>query len=174
VIRPLWVLGRRDFACRAPVSRLFSFLSSLFSSLFSGLGPAALAPVLALFLCGAALSWLSCAQVADAPRSPVDYVREIRPILEEHCYQCHGGEVRAPSGRLRLDTRQAASKGGRSGEPAIVPGKSAASPLVLSITGGERDVWRVMPPEGYPAPTRAEIRLIERWVDEGARWPESE
>ena len=134
-------LGAWTSRFRMPRARLSSFLlsslsslsslySSLFSSLFSALGPAALAPILALVLCGASLSWLSCAQVADAPaRSPVDYVREIRPILEEHCYQCHGGEVRAPSGRLRLDTRQAASKGGRSGEPAIVPGKSAASPL---------------------------------------------
>ena len=121
------------------------------------------------------LSWIACAQGPTAPVGPpVDYASEIRPILEEHCSLCHGGEVRVAGGRLRLHSQQRMMQGGRSGRPAIVPGDSASSPLLLSITGREPQVWRVMPPPGYPAPTREEIRLIERWIDEGAPWSETE
>ena len=118
---------------------------------------------------------ISCAQPpAPATGLPVDYATQVRPLLEQHCYACHGSDLKAPSGRLRLQTRQQAEKGGRSGVPAIIAGDSAASPLVLSMTGRESDTWRRMPPPGAPALTREEIRLIERWIDEGAVWPDSD
>lgn len=116
-----------------------------------------------------------CAQAPEPPTGPpVDYDRQIRPLLERYCQSCHGGELRAPSGRLRLHSRERALQGGRSGEPAIVPGDSGSSPLVLGITGRDPDRWRKMPPAGYPGPTTEEVRLIERWIDEGAPWPEAE
>lgn len=115
---------------------------------------------------------LGCAQAPGPPAGrPVDYASQIRPLLEQYCGQCHGGDVRVPSGRLRLHSREGALQGGRSGEAAIVPGDSAASPLVLGITGREPERWRKMPPPGYPGPTREEIQRIERWIDEGAPWP---
>ena len=113
----------------------------------------------------------ACAQVPDSPLPLVDYASQVQPLLEQYCYQCHGGDVRAPSGRLRLHSEQEALAGGRSGEPAIVRGYGEASPLLLSINGRDPEAWRKMPPVGYPAPTREETRLIERWIDEGAPWP---
>src|SRR5437016_528801 len=73
---------------------------------------------------------------------PVDYLRDVKPMLAQHCYSCHGA-AKQRSG-LRLDTAASARKGGNSG-PAVVPGKSGASRLFLAITGAD-DV-KVMPPK---------------------------
>src|SRR5262245_17351858 len=54
---------------------------------------------------------------------PVDFQREVRPILADHCSHCHGADDKTRKGKLRLDTREAALKGGSSGGPAVVPGK---------------------------------------------------
>jgi hypothetical protein len=108
---------------------------------------------------------LSAAVVSAAE---IDYVRDIKPILAKNCYSCHsGGKAR---GRLRLDTAAAALKGGESG-PAVVPGKSDASPLLDSLTGGG-DIRR-MPPKG-PGLPEAQIALIKNWIDQGAKAPAKE
>ena len=64
----------------------------------------------------------------SAAASPVDYARTIRPLLEEHCYGCHGPE-KHKSG-YRLDVREIALRGGDSGKAAIVPHNAQASPLI--------------------------------------------
>ena len=115
----------------------------------------------------------SCAISRDGPSQaqslpPVNFASEIEPILATHCYECHGS-ARAPKGRLRLNQRAGALAGGRSGQPAIVPGNSAASPLVLAIRKDDPYLWRQMPPDELLSD--AEIELIERWIDEGASWP---
>jgi len=71
---------------------------------------------------------------------PVDYAQEIKPILEANCYSCHGA-MTVPSGKLRLDDRDGALEGGRSGHPAIIPGNGAGSPLVIAISGGDGEQW---------------------------------
>ena len=96
----------------------------------------------------------------------VDYVKQIKPILEARCYSCHSA-LRKKSG-LRLDTAAELIAGGDSG-PAVVPGKSADSGLVAMLTGesGSR-----MPPEDDGAAlTSEQIDLIKRWIDEGANAP---
>jgi hypothetical protein len=102
------------------------------------------------------------AQLATAT---VDFVRDIQPILEGSCYQCHG-PTRARGG-LRLDNRAAALRGGDSGV-VILPGRGAESLLVRRVIGlpGED----LMPREGEPL-TAAEIALIRTWIDQGAEWP---
>jgi mono/diheme cytochrome c family protein len=102
----------------------------------------------------------------DAPR--VDFYAEIRPIFTVHCYRCHGHEVQ--KGGLRLDLRASAFKGGESGEPAIVAGKSAKSPLVARVTAKDRD--ERMPSKAEPLPA-AQVALLRRWIDQGAEWPDS-
>jgi hypothetical protein len=99
---------------------------------------------------------------------PVDCLRDIKPILARNCYSCHG-PARQKAG-LRLDTVAAALDGGDSG-PAIIPGKSAASPLILSLTGGG-DI-RPMPPRGRGL-SGAQVALLKRLIDEGARGPGQE
>ena len=107
--------------------------------------------------------------VASASAEPVDYLRQVKPLLLERCSACHGA-FRQKSG-LRIDTGALLRKGGDGG-PAIVPGKSDESPLIerVSATDGER-----MPPEGEGSPlTAAQVALLKQWIDEGAVAPEDE
>ncbi len=106
----------------------------------------------------------------EAPRAQaggVDYFRDIKPILEANCYSCHqGAKVK---GGLRLDERVAALRGGTGDGPAIVPGQAKASPLFQRITSHDPD--EVMPAKGDRL-RAADVALIERWIGEGAVWPE--
>ena len=96
---------------------------------------------------------------------PVDYTQDIKPILSRRCYSCHG--VLKQEHDLRLDTAELAKTGG-SGGPVIIAGQSAASRLLDAIQG-TNDVPR-MPPEGEPL-SAAQIDLIKRWIDAGAKAP---
>ncbi|MHB1079945.1 MAG: PSD1 and planctomycete cytochrome C domain-containing protein [Prosthecobacter sp.] len=96
----------------------------------------------------------------------VDFVREVRPILQKHCYSCHG-EKKQKSG-LRLDIKAAAFKGGDKHSPDIISGKAKDSPLIHFITTDDND--ELMPPKGkLPA---SDIATLTTWINEGAPWPE--
>jgi hypothetical protein len=96
----------------------------------------------------------------------VDFVREVRPILQKHCYSCHG-EKKQKSG-LRLDIKAAAFKGGDKHAPDIISGKASDSPLIHFITTDDDDEH--MPPKGkLSAP---DIATLTTWINEGATWPE--
>jgi mono/diheme cytochrome c family protein len=97
---------------------------------------------------------------------PIDFVREVRPIFENHCYDCHSGDDQESG--LRLDVKSAAMKGGDNYGPDIVPGKPNQSPLIEFITTDNDD--HLMPPGGRMSDE--EIRTLVRWVDEGALWPD--
>lgn len=105
---------------------------------------------------------------ATLPKDGVEYYRDVQPILEAKCYGCHqGGKAK---GGLGLDMRTAALKGGESDGPAIVPGKPAESALFIRATG---DPDEIMPPQGKGEPlNRAELATLERWIAEGALWPD--
>lgn len=97
----------------------------------------------------------------------VDYFKQIRPLLEARCYDCHqGGKAQ---GGLRVDDHQSMLKGGDSEEPAIVPGDLNHSTLLDRITSNDADI--IMPPKGDPL-TADEIALIQRWIKGGAVWPQ--
>ncbi len=95
----------------------------------------------------------------------IDFRRDIEPILTQSCQQCHGAKKAA--GRLRLDVKAAALRGGVSGA-AMVPGRGGESLLLKRILG-EGGQAR-MPMGGEPL-TLAQIELLTRWIDEGADWP---
>lgn len=107
----------------------------------------------------------SCARAEDRP---VDYLRDVKPILQEHCYACHGG-LQQESG-LRLDTAKSVLTGGESG-PAIVAGNANKS-LLIEAVSGSKDGWR-MPPEGKPL-TPQQIDILRRWITDGADAPDDE
>ncbi len=97
---------------------------------------------------------------------PVDFRRDIQPIFEAHCWECHGPQ-RQQSG-LRLDQRGALLRGGDYGKPTIVPAKQDKSFLLDVVRGTDPDLR--MPPEGDPL-TPAQIALLSRWIQQGADWP---
>ena len=118
------------------------------------------------------LSGCSSTPETDLSSVPVSYAQDIQPVLAANCYKCHGPDLMAPSGKLRLDTRENMMKGGRRGRPVIIPGFGEGSPLVIGIRGGDRETWRPMPPRGRKL-NRREVELIHRWIDQGASFDES-
>ena len=105
------------------------------------------------------------AQKPEGAAQVVDFARDIQPIFETQCYECHGPEK--ARGRLRLDVGAAAMKGGETG-PAIVPGNSEQSLMVRRILG--LDDEERMPKDGDALPD-AQVALIRAWIDQGAGWP---
>jgi hypothetical protein len=110
--------------------------------------------------------WSCVAARADTPS--VDYLKDIKPILHERCYACHGA-LKTESG-LRADTAKTLVAGGDSG-PAIVAGGSDKSLIIQKVTATLDDGR--MPPEGEPL-TTAQIDLLRRWIDAGAPYPDAE
>jgi formylglycine-generating enzyme required for sulfatase activity len=98
----------------------------------------------------------------------IDFVLDIKPILESTCLSCHGAEK--PKGDLRLDSRANAVKGGDSGA-AVVPGQPQKSPLYTStvLPPGHDDI---MPPKGDPL-SKEQTERLRLWIEQGAEWPES-
>lgn len=114
------------------------------------------------------------AQAADTPEEktapateaePVDFGREIRPILAKRCFHCHGPDKAESS--LRLNSPKSAFAEADSGMHAIVPGKPDDSELIARIS--ETDESLRMPPEGKPL-TKEEIETFRRWIQGGAKW----
>jgi mono/diheme cytochrome c family protein len=108
---------------------------------------------------------------AAMPADPV-FTRDILPIFQKSCFDCHSGEKL--KGDFSLETVAGLLKGGQSGEPAIVPGKPDASPLIRMVTDQVEDLE--MPPLGkrakYPALTKDEIAKLSGWIAQGANWSE--
>lgn len=103
---------------------------------------------------------------ADGPR--VDFTRDIRPILSNHCFHCHGPDAATRKGELRLDTKSGAIS--KSGDTHIImPGKPDKSELFRRITA--KDVDERMPPKSEKRNlTAKQIDLIRRWIAQGASW----
>ncbi len=105
--------------------------------------------------------------VAPAMAAAVDFAREVEPLLVKRCSECHGADQQ--KGGLRLDTRAAALKPGKSGKVALKPGDAAGSEMLARVMSGDPD--EVMPPKGERLGPE-EVALIRRWIEEGATWPE--
>lgn len=100
---------------------------------------------------------------------PVDFQREVQPILAEYCLHCHGADAKHRKAKLRLDTRDGAVAGGRSGEPAVAPGMPDASELIVRVVSTDADL--VMPPPSEKKLlTDAQRSTLKRWVAEGAKY----
>src|SRR5258705_5121410 len=108
---------------------------------------------------------------ADAPKAvptaatnPVDFAREIKPLLEAACINCHAKGKN--KGGFSLETREAFLKGGDTG-PAAVVGQSEKSLVVRLVAGLEPD--SVMPKKGTKW-TAAQVSLLRAWIDQGLPW----
>jgi hypothetical protein len=101
---------------------------------------------------------------------PVDFQREIRPLLAENCFQCHGPDSTTRMAGLRLDIKDAAFETRTHGRP-IVPGKADESLIYRRITSSDKG--RLMPPaSSHRSLNPQQIATIKLWIDEGANWRE--
>jgi hypothetical protein len=99
---------------------------------------------------------------------PVDFDREIRPILSEHCYPCHGPDKQTRKADLRLDRKDDAFRV-RAGVAVIVPAKVEESELIRRVTSDDLD--EVMPPPKFKKRLNSQqIDRLRQWVVEGAKW----
>jgi hypothetical protein len=121
----------------------------------------------------AAVFSLLCAWAISAATTPethakVDFNAEIRPLLSDRCYKCHGPDEKSRKAKLRLDTQQGALGKTKNGV-VISPGKPSQSELYQRITSTDPD-FKMPPPESNLTLKQDEIDLLKRWIAQGAEW----
>jgi hypothetical protein len=122
--------------------------------------------ILGLIL-GAGAAW--AAGKAKAMGSAIDFNRDIRPILSDNCFACHGPDENKRKAKLRLDVKDDAFKPTKSGNFAIVPGDVSKSKLVERVTTKDPD--EIMPPpKSGKKLTAQQIDMLTRWIGQGAQW----
>jgi len=115
-----------------------------------------------------ASSFWASPQLIAAADSKIDYNRQIKPILSDNCYYCHGPDAAHRKAKLRLDDENNA-KLDREGGAVILPGSSAKSLLTARIeTKDEEDL--MPPPKSHKVLTPQQIKLLKEWIDQGAQW----
>jgi hypothetical protein len=101
----------------------------------------------------------------QVPLPAISFNRDVRPILANNCFTCHGPDEKQRETEFHFDTREGAFLE----EGVIVPGNAAGSLLVKRITNPDPD--KVMPPpDSGHSLTARQIELLRRWIDEGAKW----
>ena len=122
-----------------------------------------------LFSCGLIVASNFCIQKTSAQQSTIDFNRDIRPILSDKCWACHGPDAPAKKLRLRLDSEAAALIDLGSGAKAIVPNHPEQSEIIRRINS--TDQYEQMPP---PTSGRKlsdqEKKLLSEWIVQGAKW----
>jgi hypothetical protein len=99
----------------------------------------------------------------------IEFNRDIRPILSDNCFKCHGPDSRSRKGNLRLDTREGAFAEIEKGRVAVAPHDLDKSELWKRITTAERE--DLMPPvKSQKKLTKPQVELIKRWIQQGADW----
>ena len=101
-------------------------------------------------------------KLPPAADSKIDFMRDVDPIFQQHCYMCHGDQV--VMNGYSLWRKKSAVRGGYSGKPAIVERDSANSRLIHLVAGLEENL--VMPPTGGQL-TTAQIGILRAWIDQG-------
>jgi hypothetical protein len=113
------------------------------------------------------LAGVVVSRLSGAP-APLEYNRDVRPILSENCFPCHGADSAARKAKLRLDHFEDAIAKREDSEPAIIPGKADQSELVRRIFDQGDDL---MPPEkSHKVLTTAQKDLLKRWIAAGAKY----
>ena len=115
--------------------------------------------------------WATSTPVAEGagPAAPVDYVKQVKPLLATKCYSCHGALKQ--EGGLRLETKTLMLAGGESG-PVLAPSAAEQSLLLKRITAGEDE--RMPPAEEGGSLTADEVAMLRDWIEQGAVAPDEE
>ena len=114
------------------------------------------------------VAFLPVVQPADGEERSISFNRDIRPILSDKCYACHGPDANQRKKELRFDTKEGAFSE-TSGYPVIVPGNPQESELVLRITN-EDESQRMPPADQERQLTQEQIKLLTKWIEQGAKW----
>jgi hypothetical protein len=118
---------------------------------------------------GIALLFVASPERRIRALEPLHFNRDVRPILSEHCFACHGRDANARKAGLRLDLREKAVSTAESGAIPIVPGKPDASEVARRIFNSDES--QLMPPPAAGKPlTPAQRDILRRWIAEGARY----
>src|SRR4051812_6912934 len=113
---------------------------------------------------------LSLAGISLAAPAGVDFQREVRPILSENCFQCHGPDKGTRMADLRLDTREGAFATRPAGN-VITPGDPKSS-LLYQRVFHEKDALRMPPAFAKKTLTNPQKDVLRRWIEQGAQWKE--
>ena len=115
------------------------------------------------------VAWLSGSFVGSTlAAEPVDFNRDIRPILSDNCFECHGPDAEQRQAELRLDTRDGLFR--KTDEhSSVVPGDLAKSELFRRITSSEPDE-RMPPDDSGRKLTAEQVSAIKKWIESGAEW----
>jgi hypothetical protein len=108
-------------------------------------------------------------RAAPEEKARIDYSRDIRPILSNNCFKCHGPDAAERQAELRLDVREAALKPAESGLAAIVAGEADASELIRRVFSTDADEL-MPPPDSKKKLTAAEKQLLKQWIAQGAEY----
>ena len=127
--------------------------------------------ILPTFLFGPFLYFCCLARLAMSAEETIDYSRDIRPILADRCYGCHGPNEEGRESGLRLDVRESVLAEADSGKRAIVPGKPRASEMIRRILAEDADE-RMPPPHSHKTLAPEEIEKLRQWIHQGADWRE--
>ena len=114
--------------------------------------------------------FLLLTQAAAQAQTAVDFQREIRPVLSENCFQCHGPDSSTRMAGLRLDLKDGLFEGRKNGA-VIVPGKPEASLLFQRVSAADPN-RRMPPPYSHKALNGRQVNLLRRWIEAGAPWQE--
>jgi mono/diheme cytochrome c family protein len=104
----------------------------------------------------------------DAASRPVNFARDVRPILSDNCFACHGPDDHKRKANLRLDTKEGAFAKLEGGDAAIVPGKPDESELIDRIENDDPEL-RMPPKKSGKQLTASQIELLRRWIEQGAK-----
>jgi hypothetical protein len=112
--------------------------------------------------------WAEPSSDAEAKAAnKISFDRDVRPILSNHCWKCHGPDAGERKAGLRLDQREAAIKPAESGKTAIVPKKPSDSELLWRVLASDGD--ELMPPASENKPlSAAQKDVLKRWIEQGA------
>src|SRR5579871_3880469 len=113
--------------------------------------------------------WLLALALAVPLPAAVDFNREIRPILSDNCFKCHGPDDQHRMANLRLDLHDGGAYAARPKGALLVPGDSAKSILYQRISNVDKN-RRMPPPNAELSLSDKQIHLIKEWIDEGAKW----
>ena len=121
---------------------------------------------------GVRLGWgfLFLSSAGHLAGKTIEFDRDIRPLLSDNCYHCHGPDAKKRKAKLRLDIKEGALKD-LGGHAAVVPGNLAKSRLITLVSSDDPDE-RMPPPDSASKLSAKEITLLKEWIARGAKWKE--